>query len=82
MKSNLVDHVLEFNTYMNSIGITPTNKYRGFHVMPLGGARKWYNKLASGNIISQPKLKNKFIIESSLSLMSPQWFVSSPGPHP
>ncbi|KAL2472201.1 Retrotrans gag domain-containing protein [Abeliophyllum distichum] len=60
-KGDPLDHVNTYKTEMSLRGATPALKCRAFHLTLLGGAKRWYNKLAAGSISNWPELKRTFI---------------------
>ncbi|KAL2533613.1 Retrotrans gag domain-containing protein [Abeliophyllum distichum] len=60
-KGDPLDHVNTYKTEMTLRGANPALKCRAFHLTLLGGAKRWYNKLAAGSIHNWPDLKRTFI---------------------
>ncbi|KAL2497702.1 Uncharacterized protein Adt_23252 [Abeliophyllum distichum] len=60
-KGDPLDHVNVYKMEKSLRGATPALKCRAFHLTLLGGAKRWYNKLAAGSISSWPDLKRTFI---------------------
>ncbi|KAL2518803.1 Uncharacterized protein Adt_15050 [Abeliophyllum distichum] len=60
-KEDPLDHINTYKTEMSLRRVTPALKYQAFHLTLLGGAKMWYNKLATGSISRWPEIKKTFI---------------------